>query len=101
MREDMGLAEQMGGPAPQQQGQMGEQGIPQGQASVPSVNEVVALLKQGMDPEELLQKGVPMEVLKQAIEIIMQMEQQAKGVQPDSRQQMQPPQAGLGQALAQ
>ncbi len=31
----------------------------------------------------------------------MQMEQQAKGVQRDSRQQMQPPQAGLGQALAQ
>lgn len=61
-----------------------------------SVEEVVDMLQQGVPPEELLKQGVPMEVLEQAVQMLMQMEQQAQGIQPDSRQQMQAPQQGLG-----
>lgn len=63
-----GLAAQMAGP------QMAPQ-APQGggmQGAMPTVEEVVALLMQGIPPEELLQMGVPEEMIMQAIALLEQ-----------------------------
>lgn len=77
---EQGLAAQMGG-MDQAGGNM--------QAMV---NDVVQMLMQGMDPEVLLQQGVPMEVIQQAIEIILAQENQQANVQ-------QPPQTESGLAM--
>lgn len=64
---EQGLAAQSAG-----QGMgMGGQGNPE-----QMVQQVVQMLMQGANPDELLQQGVPMEVIKAAIEIIMAQEQQ-------------------------
>lgn len=47
---------------------------------LPSIEEVVALLLEGVPPEELEQMGVPAELIMQAIEIIEQ--QMGNGQQP-------------------
>ena len=60
---DQGLAQSM---APQQ-GMDGDR-----QAMV---QQVVAMLMEGMDPEELLQQGVPMDVIEEAISILLAQEQ--------------------------
>lgn len=60
MNED-GLA--MQGMAPQQ---------PQGGISQELLEQVIALLQQGITPEELMQQGVPPEVIAAAIDILMQ-----------------------------
>ena len=39
------------------------------------VQQVVAMLMEGMDPEELLQQGVPMDVIEEAINILLAQEQ--------------------------
>ncbi len=81
-----GLAKQMGGqPAmaqPQGQPPMQGQGMRQGrgqgrgqgmgQNNIPTVEEVVALLMQGADPQKLIEMGVPQELIMQAIQIIEQ-----------------------------
>lgn len=72
----------------------------QGTAEI-RVQEVAQMLQQGVPPEELLKQGVPMEVIEQAVQMLMQMEQQAQGTQMDSRQQMQAPREGLGAAMVQ
>lgn len=64
---EQGLAQQ----SAQQGLGMGGQGNPEQR-----VEEVVQMLMQGADPEELLQQGVPMEIIKTAIELIMAQEQQ-------------------------
>ena len=43
-----------------------------------AVQDIVALLMQGANPEELLQQGVPMELIREAIQIIMAQEQQGQ-----------------------
>ena len=59
----------------------GQQVPAQGQVSQEDVEEVVEqvvqLLKQGVPPEELLKKGVPMEIIKQAIQIIQAQQKQS------------------------
>lgn len=47
-------------------------------ASQVGVQEVVAMLMQGMDPEQLMQRGVPIEIIREAIQMIMAQEQQAQ-----------------------
>lgn len=79
----------------QEQGLAQQMAEPQGQAPQISPEEIAELLMQGVDPEELLKRGVPIEVVKQAIQMVMQMEQQQQGVQPDSRQVMAEPGDGL------
>lgn len=57
-----------------------EQGLAQqaaGQDMQMMVQQVVQLLMEGVAPEELLQQGVPMEVIQEAIAIIQAQEQQA------------------------
>jgi hypothetical protein len=80
-----GLAQQMVGPAAGGAGQL------------PTVEEVIQLLMQGIDPQELLQMGIPEELLLQALQIL---EQQA-GAAGGGAQPMGPPaDAGLAQSMA-
>lgn len=66
-----GLAEQM---------MMAQQGseVPQGAAGMGGqgdqalVEQIVQLLLDGVDPEELLQNGVPQDLLEQAMQIVLQ-----------------------------
>lgn len=72
-----------------------EQGLAAGSASPQmAVQEVVAMLVQGADPEQLLQQGIPMEVIREAIQIIMAQEQQLQA-------QSQPPTTNAGLAATQ
>lgn len=45
------------------------------------LQEVVAMLMQGANPEELVEQGVPMEIVRQAVEIVLAQEQQASVAQ--------------------
>ena len=40
------------------------------QGSMPSVGQVVSMLRQGASPNELVQRGVPVELVQQAMEVI-------------------------------
>lgn len=60
---------------------------------LPTVEELVALLKQGITPEELLQQGVPPEMIEQAIAVL---QQEVQNGQP----QGQPMQGGLADMYA-
>lgn len=51
---------------------MGEQGLAQQSASMPSVKDVVMMLMQGMSPEELIQGGIPQELVVAAIQMLQQ-----------------------------
>jgi len=69
-------------------------------SSATSVEEVVQRLMQGEDPEQLLKQGIPLEVIKQAVELILA---QNKG-QPQQGEASAPAtpagQAMQGQGLA-
>lgn len=83
---EQGLAQSMVG-APTQ--------APQQQNGLPTVEEIIELLMQGVDPQELVKQGVPPELIMQAIEIIEQQMAAEEG------QQMQAQQAPAPQGLAQ
>lgn len=52
---------------------MNEQGLAQmSQQHQLNVNQVVEMLKQGMSPEEVMAAGVSVEMLRAAIELLMQ-----------------------------
>lgn len=70
MGEEMGLAAQMG----QQSGNPNA-------GQMPSVEEIAALLSQGITPEELQAAGVPVELIKQAIAMLKQSQAPAAPVQ--------------------
>lgn len=70
--EEMGLAQGM---------------AQQGQRQIPTVQQIVTLLLQGMEPEELLEQGVPEELIMAAMEEI------SKSMQP------QPEQSGLAATM--
>lgn len=78
------------------EGLAAQAGMPGGQEEM--VQQIVQLLMQGVDPEELVQQGVPVEAIKEAIQLIMAAQQQEQGVQPDSRQEMGEPGEGLARA---
>ena len=85
-----GLAESMAQPQPQQ---------PQaaaGGGGMPSVEEVVALLMEGVPPEELEGMGIPPELIMQAIQMLeQQMAAQAPAQAPAPQQG-----GGLAQSMA-
>jgi len=55
-----GLAQQMAAqPAPQE-------------AGMPTIEQLIQVLMQGVDPEELLAQGIPAELIMQAIQVIEQ-----------------------------
>ncbi len=53
-----------------------QQGTPQAAASQITMQQVVDALMKGIEPEELIEAGVPQEMVEQAMQVIMQ-EQQA------------------------
>jgi hypothetical protein len=42
------------------------------QGAMPSVEEIVALLMQGIDPQKLVEQGIPPELVMQAVEMLQQ-----------------------------
>ena len=51
---------------------MEEQGLAQQSASMPSVKDVAMMLMQGMSPEELIDRGVPEELVMAAMQMLRQ-----------------------------
>jgi len=47
------------------------------------LKQVVELLMQGVSPEELMQQGVPQEVIQAAMQIIQQQQAQQQQAQPE------------------
>lgn len=70
-----------------------QQAPQQGGGQLPSVDEVVQLLMEGVAPEELEQQGIPPELIMQAIQIIEQ--------QMSQQEQQAPQQPQMGGGLAQ
>lgn len=67
-----------------------QQAQPQAAGPMPSVDEVMALLMEGVPPEELEKMGIPQELIMQAITMLEQ--------QMAAQQQQQPAQMGGGLA---
>lgn len=90
-----GLAQELAGVAPAPQ-------LPAEQGALPTVEEVIALLLEGRTPEELVQLGIPPEMIMQAIEILEQ--EMASGPQGGGGMAQpgvaSPPEPGLAQAMA-
>ena len=84
-----GLAASMTGPTtpPQEQSAMGMSGMP-------SIEEVIALLMQGIDPAKIEEMGVPPEIIMQAIEVL----EQQMAVEQQQQQQVAAQQGGGGLA---
>jgi hypothetical protein len=78
-----GLAQQMAGQPAQKQNAQG----------MPTVEQIIEMLLQGADPDELVQMGIPPELLMQAIEVL---EQQAAAQQVPAEQQGLATQAVMG-----
>lgn len=73
----------------------GVQGLAAESATQPiGLQDIVSMLMQGVDPEQLLQQGVPMELIREAIQFIMAQEQQAQAAS-------QPPATNAGLAATQ
>ena len=70
-----------------------QQNVVPASVPVPTVEELVALLKQGITPQELAQQGVPAEMIEQAIALL---QQEVQNGQP----QGQPMQGGLADMYA-
>ena len=71
--EEMGLA-----------GASAMQGQQEGQEEI--VEQVIQALMQGMSPEELLQQGVPAEIIQMAIQMIKQQMQASQSPTPAAEQ---------------
>lgn len=80
----MGLAESMGQQPVPQSGPM--------QEAMPTVDEIVALLMQGVDPEKLMEMGVPQEMIMEAIALLEQ--QMAAKSMPQEQQGLAAQSAG-------
>lgn len=80
-----GLAQQMAGPG------MGQQ--------MPTVEEIIQLLMEGIDPQELIEMGIPEELLMQALQVLEQSGAQAGGQAPGPAIPMGTPDAGLAQTM--
>lgn len=61
------------------------------------LNSIIELLLDGVDPEELLQNGVPIELIEQAMQIILQQHGQA-GRQPEMEPGFDQPMTDTGLA---
>lgn len=80
-----GLAQQMAGAPAQGQ---------QPQADMQMIEQIIQLLMDGVDPQELVQQGIPPEVIMQAIDILeQQLAQQGQAQQQPQMQQ------GLAQSM--
>lgn len=84
-----GLAEQMVGPAqdPSMAQQMG--------GAVPTIEEIVALLMQGIPPEKIVEMGVPPELLMEAIALLEQQMAAQQSVPPEAQGGLAAQQVGV------
>ena len=85
---EQGLAASMSQPQPQQP--------PAAMSEMPSIEQLVALLMEGIPPEELEKMGVPQEMIMEAIGMLEQ-QMAAQGGQPAQPVQMG---GGLAQQMA-
>ena len=68
-----------------------EQGLAsRGTPRQPTIDEVVQLLKQGVQPEELVQQGIPAELVAAAVQVVMSEMRQAGGMQAQTMPAPQP-----------
>lgn len=74
------------------EGGLAAQAQQQQSAEAVSVDQVAAMLMQGMKPEDLLRQGIPMEVIRQAAEMVIQQQESMQAPQPTARPQTE---AGL------
>jgi hypothetical protein len=81
-----GLAQSMASNAPQPQ-----------QGGMPTIEQIAELLLSGVDPEDLVEQGVPPELIMQAIELIEQQMAAEQGGQPVQAQPSAP--QGLAQSM--
>ena len=85
-RQVGGQGRQVGGQGRQVGGQGRGQRQQQRQGKMPSVEEVIALLMQGVDPQKLIEMGIPQELIMQAIQVLeqqlAQQEQSSAPVEP-------------------
>ena len=70
MQQSQGLSTMGAQPAPEAEIQ-----APEGQQGI-TIEDVIKALMQGATPEQLLQSGVPQEMIQQAIQILQQQSQQ-------------------------
>ena len=56
----------------------------------PSIQEVVQMIKQGIEPEELVEQGIPEELVQAAVQVVMQEMGQAGGMQAQTTPAAQP-----------
>lgn len=59
------------------------QSMGQPQLDMEMVKQVAQMLMQGMSPEELMQKGVPREVIEAAMQMIQQQQAQSQQAGPE------------------
>lgn len=69
------------------------QGSPSAAGLMPSLEEVVALLMQGTDPQKLEDMGIPVELIMEAISVIEQQMAMEQQQQPNTG-------GGLAQSMA-
>ena len=80
----------------EEQGLAAQAGQGQGQdAAIQAISQIVELLMQGITPEELLQQGVPQELVMKAIEIVKAQQAQQQQMAPV------PQDPGLAQRMVQ
>lgn len=99
---DEGLAAQamMGGPSGLGGSSTGAEQLPRGVGTASEqdmLDSIIELLLDGVDPEELLQNGVPIELIEQAMQVILQQHGQA-GRQPEMEPGREQPMTDSGLA---
>lgn len=99
MNED----QMMGAGGQVQQQAQANSGAPQGK--MPTVQEVAQMLMQGVKPQELVDAGIPIDLIKQAVALLEQQMQMQQGQGQDQGQDQQasaqPQQPDMGGGLAQ
>ncbi len=76
MGQQIGQPQQGGGLSAQLAGGMADEKKP---AEMDTINEIVALLKEGMDPQELIDNGIPEELVREAMEELAAQSNQVEG----------------------
>ena len=96
MQQGQGLSTMGAQDAPDMQQDTGVQ-APANQQGI-TIDDVIKALMQGATPEQLLQAGVPKEMIQQAIQILQQQaQQQGQGGQPQQPQGLS--QVGMQQGI--
>lgn len=66
--------------------QAAAQGVGGAGQQMPTVQEIAQALMQGITPDQLIQAGIPQELVQQAIQLVRQMQAQQQGAQGQASQ---------------